>query len=114
MAEANRLDEVIDDLSAETSAALARAEAAEAAETSLRHEWRDYTRAKVQEFADMQRELNSTRAEVERLRSQVVTLEAEAKRTRPGQLATCSSCDWPVNRFLDAVVCDRCYEKFLA
>ena len=30
MAEANRLDEVIDDLSAETSAALARAEAAEA------------------------------------------------------------------------------------
>ena len=57
-----------------TCDAIARAEAAEAAETSLRHEWRDYTRAKVQEFADMQRELNSARAETERLRKQVATL----------------------------------------
>lgn len=110
MAEANRLDEVIDDLSAETSAALARAEAAEAAETSLRNEWRDYTRAKVQEFADMQRELNSTRAEVarlrlerddarkanelwraeaERLRSQVVTLEAQLQEVRTEYRVAC-------------------------
>ncbi len=36
MDEANRLDEVIDDLSAETSAALARAEAAEAEIERLR------------------------------------------------------------------------------
>lgn len=36
MAEANRLDEVIDDLSAETSAALARAEAADAEIERLR------------------------------------------------------------------------------
>lgn len=58
--------------------ASARAEAAEAAETSLRHEWRDYTRAKVQEFADMQRELNSARAETERLRKHVAALGVTA------------------------------------
>ena len=64
------LDRIVD----ERDDAIARAEAAEAAETSLRHEWRDYTRAKVQEFADMQRELNSARAETERLRKHVAAL----------------------------------------
>ena len=57
MAEANRLDEVIDDLSAETSAALARAEAAE--------------------------------AEIERLRSQVATLEAQLQEVRTEYRVAC-------------------------
>ena len=57
MAEANRLDEVIDDLSAETSAALARAVAAE--------------------------------AEIERLRAQVVTLDAQLQEVRTEYRVAC-------------------------
>ena len=69
MAEANRLDEVIDDLSAETSAALARAEAAEAEAAECRAERAHYGDIMTSKLA-------SAEAEIERLRSQVVTLEA--------------------------------------
>ena len=56
MAEANRLDEVIDDLLAETSAAIARAEAADAT------------------LASCNRARQAAEAECERLREQVATL----------------------------------------
>ena len=42
----------------------ARANTAEAAEASLRKEWKEYTQAKAQEFADMQLELNRARIEI--------------------------------------------------
>ena len=62
MAEANRLDEVIDDLLAETSAAIARAEAAEAT------------------LASCNRARQAAEAECERLREQVATLRGVLRR----------------------------------
>ena len=63
------------------------------------------------EAADWEREVQSLRAradaaeaECERLREQVATLEH----------ATCSCCDRTVNRRIDAVICDYCYEERLA
>jgi len=89
MAEANRLDEVIDDLLAETSAAIARAEAAEttlascnrarqAAEAECERLREQVAQAKV-DGANEERSLHwmSESVEVQRLREQVATLEID-------------------------------------
>lgn len=74
MAEANRLDEVIDDLSAETSAALARAEAAEAEVAECRAERAHYGDIMTSKLASAEAEIERLR---ERLRERVATLEID-------------------------------------
>ena len=79
MAEAARLDATIDDLSAETSAAIARAEAAEAA-LALAQQERDSLRAAYEtafnEGYRLSNNLHIAEAEIAHLREQAAALRA--------------------------------------